>query len=290
MSGTVDVAGLEPEEWERRLEAAAADPEALASVLSGLDHEIRQEKTWLHDNPSPGPLLRIILGFLGDDEDEDLERLGEQITAELQHERALWERYRPWRPGEDHLERLYPFIKDFHGEIALEEDGLQFPGFTRHGGVAGGPDPEAMALFLSDRFPGRIPASFHVAFHRRDGEIVIKRVFKRELPRVEGITTVGRAVTAELIRRVAPGLERIRELVVDNAANQQTRRLLLRHQPGSGRASFTPAPGADVAATPLGHFMVELARELGLVPGELRMEIRAYGLLRLELDVRGGVA
>jgi hypothetical protein len=276
------VRGLTPEAWEQKLDDAANDPRALAAVLTELDQEMRQEKTWLHEAP-PAPIIKTILKFFGNN-DEDLERLGQEIATELEHERSLKRRYRSWLPGEDYVQRLYPYFKGFNGEVRPTTEGLQFPGFTRYEGRVEGHLTEAMALFLNERFPGRDPASFHVAFEHSTGCVTIERAFKKELKRIPGISTVGRAVLAELIHNVVPDLTAIRKINGDNATNQETRKLLLEKKRRGLEVYFVPRPDADISATPLGHLVVELVRELGLKPGELQMEIHAYGVLEIAMD------
>ncbi len=287
---TTDVSGLTPQQWERRLEEAADDPEALAAVLGELEREMHQEKTWLHDNPEPGNLLDAVLSFFGQ-EDGDVELLGQRIKSELRLERHLEERYRSWLPGEDYLDVLFPYLKAFGDEVAPDPGGLQFPGFGKYKGVRrGSASSEIWVFYIADRFPGRDPANFHVTFRRETGELLIKRVYKKELPRIDGISTVGRAVLAEMIRELVPSLVDIRELEVDNAANQATRDALLRFTPSGDGVEFALRDDADPARTPLGHLMLKLVSELGMRPvasetGPFRVFLGRFGTLRIEMSV-----
>jgi len=281
-----DTAGLTPGQWEQRLEGAAAEPQRLAEVLEQLDREMRQENTWLHENPEPGGVLRLVLRFLGRDDDDDLVGLGRRIDGELRAERALERRYRGWQSGEEALDRVYPYIKDFPGEVRACADGLQFPGFLKFKGVADtGTVHEAVAVYLNERFPGRDPANFRLCFVKDRGRLIIKRVFRKELPRRRERPSTARAVLIELVDDLCPGRECIRELVVDNAANVATRqRLLLSRDTGEGTVYRLRTDGR-VEDTPLGKLMLRLARELGLKPGDFRLRLLPYGILEIRLAV-----
>ncbi len=280
-----NVSGRTPAEWEKLLEEAADHPERLGALLKELESEISQETTFLHENPEPDNLFAIILDFFGVPDDDDYERLAQTIKAELQAERRLKRRYRTWLPGEEVLDRLFPFIKNFSGEVREERSGLQFEGFLKFKGIRRDTTSEVYALYLSERFPGRDPANFHILFDGAEGDLVIKRVYRMELPRLEGTVTAARAVLAELIRDIVPALSDIRTIVVDNAANRETRRAMISSRNEEGSASFELTPGADPAATPLGRLMGQLALELGLAPGAFRAEILAYGVLKIELSI-----
>jgi hypothetical protein len=280
-----NLSGLTPEEWESRLEEATDRPDRLAKILKELDHEMRQERTWLHENPEPGDLFKTILEFLGRPEDDDLERLGSQIRSEIQKERWLKERYRSWLPGEVYLDRLFRYLKDFGGEVSRDDSGLQFPGFLKYKGIRREIKDEVFAFYLSERFPGRDPANFHVAFDASNGDLLIKRVYKVELPVLDGMTTVGRAVLSELIRDVVPSPSDIRAFVVDNAANISTRQALIGSRKKGNSVVYEPRPDCNVASTPLGNLMLKLALEMGLTPGGFHFEVRPFGMLRIELDI-----
>jgi len=280
-----DLSGLTPEEWESRLEEAADQPDRLAGILKELDHEMRQEKTWLHENPEPGDLFSTILEFLGRPEDDDLERLGSEIRSELQKERWLKKRYRSWLPGEVHLDRLFRYLKDFGGEVRRDDGGLQFPGFLKYKGIRRKSKDEVFVFYLSERFPGRNPANFHVAFDASNGDLLFKRAYKKELRVLDGMTTVGRAVLSELIREVVPSLSDIRAFVADNAANIRTRQALIASRKKGNSVVYEPRPDCDVASTPLGNLMSKLALEMGLTPGGFHLEVRPFGMLHIELDI-----
>jgi hypothetical protein len=280
-----DPAGLAPGEWERRLEAAAEDPRALGELLSQLDHELHQEGTWLHANPSPGKLLKTIFRFFGRLQDDDLEHLGEQIKAEMQSEHQIRERYRSWLPGEIWSDRLVAYLKDFAGPVEPDAGGLQFPGFQKYTGVLRGQRVEAFALFLNQRFPGRDPANFHIGFDPPSGELVIERVYRMELPRRANGPSPARAVLAEMIAAVTPSPQAIRSLVVDNAANLQTRKALLVIEQTADSVAYHTRPDAYVGATALGHLMRKLAAELGLRPGQFQIRVNSWGVLKISLPV-----
>jgi hypothetical protein len=281
-----EVSGLAPEGWEARLRLAADRPAKLAAVLADLEQEMRQEKNWLHDNPEPSNLVASVLAFFGKG-DRDVERLAAAIQDELRAERYLKERYRAWLPGEDHLDVLFPYLKGFGERVSSDATGLQFPGFGKYEGVRRGRrDSESWLFYISDRFPGRDPANFHVWFVHATGELLVKRAYKKELPRIEGISTVGRAVLAEMIRGLVRDLRHIRQLEVDNAANQATRDALVVSGAGGDGAEYGLRQGVDAARTPLGHLMLALAAELGLrahLP--FRLFLGSFGTLRMELSV-----
>ncbi len=279
-----DVAGLTPRQWEERLEAAVDAPDRLAQVLAALEQEMRRESTWLHEHPSPDGMLAKILDFFARPDDDDVEALGLQLNSELQRERSLRKRYRSWRPSETWGDRLAPYLKQFGGEMRPTLDGLQFPGFSKYDGIAG---RDAMTFFLSDSFPGRDPANFHTTLSgdAAQGIVVLKRIYKKELPRIEGISTVGRAVLAEMIRAHVPDVASIKRLEIDNAANRDTRKALIAGQEVNGEAVFEPANDADPSQTILGHLLIRLAEELGLTPGELTFALLPFGMLRLQLVV-----
>jgi hypothetical protein len=279
-----DVAGLTPEVWQKRLEAAAHDAGALARVLAELEREMQKERTFLHDHPEPGRLFTTILDFLGRPDDDDIAALGEKIRDELRLERRLKERYRSWFPGEDVLDLLFPYLKEFGEPVVPDTGGLQFPGFVKYKGTRRGRTSDMWVFYISERFPGREPANFHVTFVAGSGELILKRIYKKELPRIEGISTASRAVLAEMIRELT-ALTAIRQVIVDNAANRATREALMSSQPADEGVAFVVRDGADPAKTPLGHLMRELVRELGLVPGTFRVFAQPFGILRLEMDV-----
>lgn len=281
-----EVSGLTPAIWEDRLGKAASDPRRLAEVLGDLEGEIHREHTFLHDDPEPDNLLSLILDFFGLPDDNDYEGLGKRIEAELATERWLKKRYRSWLPGEEVLDRIFPYIKNFGGDVREEKSGLQFPGFLKYKGIRRGKTSEAYVLYLSERFPGREPANFHLLYSPAEEELVIKRVYRKELPRIEGITTAARAVLAEMAAEIVPSLPSIRSLLVDNAANVATRQALISSRREGGEVVFTLRPAADPAATPLGNLMVKLARELGLAPGRFSCQVCAFGMLKIELDIQ----
>lgn len=278
-------AGLTPAQWHDRLEQAAEDPAALAAELAELEREMKSERSWLHHNPSPDGLLRGLIDFFLDDKDDDYERLARKVRSELHREAQLTERFRSWTQGEDPRERLFPYLKDFGEKVHQDPTGLQFPGFIKYKGVKEGQAREAYVFYLNERFPGRDPANFHVEFRPDTGEVVLKRIYRMELPRIQGITTPARAVLAEMIRELAPDPAAIRQFEVDNAANIRTRQTLLESHEEGGIGVFEPRPGVDVAATPLGHLMEKLARELDLVPGEFTCHLLPFGMLRVELGI-----
>jgi|GEM_PF-5170773 len=280
-----NVSGRTPNEWERLLEEAADRPERLAQLLESLEGEIKQETSFLHEKAEPGNLFSIILDFFGIPEDDDYARLSERIKSEVDAERRLKRRYRSWLPGEDVLERLFPFIKNFNGEVREEAGGLQFEGFRKFKGISRGARSEAYTLYLSQRFPGRDPANFHLLFDEAKGELVIKRVYRKELPRLDGPATAARAVLAEMTGDIVPALSQIRAIVVDHAANVETRQALIVSHCEGDEACYELNSGADPAATPLGNLMNKLAVELGLEPGAFSTEILAYGVLKIELAI-----
>lgn len=282
MGTTSNVAGMTPEEWETRLETAASSETLLQQVLAELEREIGQERTWLHDNPSPAGVLVAVLEFFGQPLDTDLAALGSRIKAELQRERRLRKRYRSWHQGETWGDRLAPYLKGFAGEVGVANDGLQFPGFTKYVGIAGG---SIVSFWLSRRFPGRDPANFHVTSDAKDGTVVLKRIYRMELPTIDRVTTVGRAILAEMIRALVSDLRTIRRLVIDNAANTETRSALLNSRRGDGGVTLEAVRGADASRTLLGHLMIRLAEELGMIPGKLVFAVLPFGMLRLELPV-----
>jgi len=277
------VAGLTPDQWQEHLDAISEDPDALATQLAALEQEMRQENTWVHDNPTPGPIFKAIFRFLKR-RDDDLEQLGAKIHSELHAERRLKERYRGWLPGEQAADRLFPFLKDFGGEVQPEAGGLQFEGFAKYKGLKRGSKVEVFAFYLNERFPGRDPANFHLSFTPADGELVIARVYKMELPRAAG-ESAARAVLAELIGDIAPDPGAIHKLVVDNAANLETRQALLALDRSDGSVRYSIKAGADPARTPLGHLMLRLAAELGLAAGELSARVDRFGVLKITLPV-----
>jgi hypothetical protein len=273
-------AGLTPAMWRTRLEQAASDPDALAQQLRELKREIRNEHSFLESIPSPDGLLERVLSFFQDKEDHDYQRLGRRIEEELRHEKQVVKRYRGWKPGEDWEDRLFLYLKDFAGEVKPDPDGVQFPGFDKFAGHnIGRFTRESYVLFLNQRFPGREPANFHVMFRERTGELVIKRVYKKELPRYEGRSSAARAVLAEMIKGIVPDLSRIREFDIDNAANRETRQVLL-------AADSQDAALAQLEQTPLGYLMKQLALELGLTPGAFRYHLMPFDMIRIELGMK----
>jgi hypothetical protein len=124
-----------------------------------------------------------------------------------------------------------------------------------------------------------------VAFDASNGDLLIKRVYKMELPVLDGMTTVGRAVLSELIRDVVRSLSDIRAFVVDNAANTSTRRALIASHETDDGVVYEPRPDCDVASTPLGNLMSKLALEMGLTPGRFQFEVRPFGMLHIELGI-----
>jgi hypothetical protein len=281
-----EVSGLTPADWENRLEKAASDPRRLAELLAELEGEISREHTFLHDDPEPDTLLSLILDFFGLPDDNDFEGLGKRIEAELAAERWLKKRYRSWLPGEEVLDRIFPYIKNFGADVREERSGLQFPGFLKYKGIRWGKTSEAYVLYLSERFPGREPANFHLLYAPAEEKLVIKRVYRKELPRIEGIASSARAVLTEMAADIVPSLPAVRALLVDNAANVETRRALISSRRDGDDVVFALRPDAEPAATPLGNLMVKLARELGLVPGRFSCQVCAFGMLKIELGLQ----
>jgi hypothetical protein len=273
-------AGLTPAMWRTRLEQAASDPDALAQQLRELKREIRNEHSFLESIPSPDGLLERVLSFFQDREDHDYQRLGKRIEEELRHEKQVFKRYRGWKPGEEWEDRLFLYLKDFPGEVERDPGGVQFPGFDKFSGLHSGRfTRESYVLFLNRRFPGRDPANFHLLFRERTGELVIKRVYKKELPRYQGKSSAARAVLAEMIRGMVPDLSLIREFDIDNAANRETRQALL-------AGDTNAADPAQLEQTPLGYLMKQLAVELGLTPGTFRYQIMPFEMIRIELAIK----
>ncbi|HUU02746.1 MAG TPA: hypothetical protein VM425_15015 [Myxococcota bacterium] len=281
-----DISGLTPQQWERRLEQAAGDPEELGRVLQKLEAEMRGENTWLHENPTPGKVLSLVLRFIGGD-DDDLRRLDRKLDTELSAEREMKRRYRGWLPGESAQDRLFSYVKDFAGEIGPCSDGLQFEGFVKYKGVsAHGSLREVFAFYLNQRFPGRDPANFQLSFDSRTCVLVIRRVYKMELPRPPRGPSAARAVLAELVTNVCDSVGQVESLVVDNAANIETRKALMRVRHGADGVTYEPIPGAEVEKTPLGHLMLRLANELDLKPGGFSIRVMPFGVLEIVLPVR----
>jgi hypothetical protein len=281
-----EVSGLTPATWEDRLGKAASDPRRLAELLSELEGEISREHTFLHGDPEPDNLLSLVLDFFGLPDDNDYEGLGKRIETELTAERWLKKRYRSWLPGEEVLDRIFPYVKNFGADVREDRSGLQFPGFKKHKGIRRGKTSEAYVLYLSERFPGREPANFHLLYDPAEEELVIKRVYRKELPRIEGSASAARAVLAEMAADIVPSLPALRSLLVDNAANVETRQALISSLREDDEVIFALKPTADPAATPLGNLMVKLARELGLVPGQFSCQVCAFGLLKIELALQ----
>ena len=279
------VAGLTPQEWEDHLESVADNPEKLQAALEALNHEMHQETSWVHENPTPGPLFKAVFRFFGKN-DGDLEDLGHQIKDELHAERRLQDRYRGWLPGEEWCDRLFPYLKEFAGEVHQESAGLQFEGFTKYQGIERKLKTAVFAFFLNERFPGRAPANFHMSFNAEDGELVIERVYKMELPRPPEGPSVSRLVMAELVADLVPKLNDLKKLVVDNAANVETRQALIEARPDSEGVNYEPILGANVDATPLGYLMRKFATELGLESGDFVIRVNRYGVLKIILPIK----
>ena len=277
-------AGLTPEQWHDRLEAAANDPELLSKELAALESEISREGSWLHLNPAPDSLISGVLSFFAGETDQDT--LARKIKSELHREHRLKERFRARKPGESWRDRVFAYIKDFPGEILADENGVQFPGFSKYQGLVWNRKPETYVFYINEKFPGRDPANFHVQFDPETGEVLIKRVYKMDLPRPETGSSAARSVLAEMIFELIPNLSVVKSLVVDNAANIKTRQTLMCAKTGSGNPTYEKVEGADAAATPLGHMLEKLAKELGLVPEGFGCQLLPYGMLRLWVEVK----
>ncbi len=282
-----DVTGLTPAQWRDRLERAAQDEGALAQVLRQLDQEMNQERAWLHDNPSPGRALRAVLRVLGGSEQWNIQQLAGQLKAELQQERALERRYRLWLPDEDRVARLLPYLSQFEGQVRPDDGGLQVVGFRKYKGLHLAPHAEAFVFYLSERFSRREPANFHLSYDASTGCLGIERAFKRELPSIPGVRAIGRAVLCEMARGIVPELDALRAIRIDNATNAATREALVLRLEEGGSVRFRVRRSADADATPLGHLMRKLAADLGLTTGRFRLQLRAYGVLRISLEVLG---
>ena len=276
--------GVTPQQWRERLERAAGNPETLAAEFSELEKEMRSERSSLHSNPSPDGLLRSVMSFLLDDKDDDYERLAKKIKSELARENRLLEQYRSWKPGEDYEDRLFLYVKDFGGKLQPDEKGVQFPGFVKYQGIhTTDTQTESYIFYLNEKFPGRDPANFHLVFIPETGEVIIKRVYRMELPRLKGDASPARAVLSEMVHEIVPDLALITEFEVDNAANIKTRQALL--EPGKEMGEFDAKADADVEKTPIGHLMKKLSTELGLTPGEFKVHALPFGMLRIEMFV-----
>ncbi len=278
------VTGLTPQEWEKRLKRAASDPQALEKVLQELDREMRQEKTWLHENPSPGKLLSLVFRFIGHD-DKDFGHLGQRINEELEWEKTLKRRYRGWLPGEEALDRLFPYLKDFMGTVSPCTDGIGFEGFLKFKGVYKGSESEVFTFYLNERFPGRDPANFHLLFDPANGSLVIKRVYRMELPSLPKGPSTARAILAEMIHDICPTMDKIESIVVDNAANLDTRKALIHPRHTDDGVVYELTHGASVERTPLGHLMLKLSEELGMSHTGFSIRVTSFGILEIKLGV-----
>ncbi|RME25509.1 MAG: hypothetical protein D6806_07745 [Deltaproteobacteria bacterium] len=279
-----DVSGLTPEQWEHRLERAASDPEKLRREIQALEREMLREKSWLHENPVSEGVIGLVLGFLGGRGD-DYRALGKQIEQELYAERSLKERYRGWLPGETPLDRIFPYIKNFPGRVEPCKEGVVFDGFLKFRGVSwGGAENRAVAVYLNERFPGREPANFLLWFVHASGHLVIKRVFRKELPPRCGSTSSARRIVLELADLIVPGRDEIAALEVDNAANRATRAALMRHDAGKD-PPYVLVEDTKPEQTPLGRMMMKLAAELGRKPLDFRLALDRYGVLKITLPL-----
>lgn len=287
-TSNTDVSGLTPNQWRIRLDEVSKDPVKLSAALVEMEREMKQERSWIHDAPTTEPLMKSIISFFLDDDDDDYVRLGRTIREELAREDRLKDLFRSWMPDENYMDRLFLYVKDFAGNILPDDTGLQFPGFKKYKGINKGYNAEGYVFFLNERFPGRDPANFHVQLDGDDHEVILKRIYRMELPRIEGITTPARAVLAEMIADIAPDPSVIRALVVDNAANIKTRQVLLNSTVTDSGADFSENKKADVAETPLGNLMTKLAQEIALVPGDFDMQVMPYGMLKITLKVSVG--
>jgi hypothetical protein len=279
-------AGRTPTDWRERLEKASCDPTLIKEELRELECEMRQERSWLHENPAPGGLIKSIMGFLQDDQDDNYQRLADKIQKELSGERRLVDKYRSWLPGETAKDRLCLYLKDFGGMIELENKGAQFPGFIKYQGFHENAEVrESYIFYLNEKFPGRDPANFHVVFVKETGAVIIKRVYRMELPRVKG-KSAAREVLKEMICELVPDILAVTELEVDNAANVETRKALMKARTDSKGAVFALRSDADPAQTPLGHLMVKLMGELGVTAGDFKAVVLPFGMLKIELFVK----
>jgi hypothetical protein len=280
------VVGLTPEQWHDRLEQAADDRAALEAALAELESEISREDSWLHMNPAPDSLLSGVLSFFSGDRDVD--QLSKRIKSELHRELRLKTRFRGWNENESWRDRVFAYVKDFPGDMQPDTAGVQFPGWSKYQGQVWNRKPESYIFFINEKFPGRDPANFHVQFDPETGEVLIKRVYKMDLPRIEGISTAARAVLAEMISELIPDLSVVSNLVIDNAANIATRQALIRCKDVQGEPKYEEVEDACVEETPLGHMMRKLATELGLQPGTFTFRVLPYGLLRISIAVAMG--
>ena len=288
---THPVSGRAPAEWEAHLERCAGDPVALTEALSQMAAEMRRERSWLHDNPPVGGLLSAILEFFARPEDNDVEALSRQLESELRAERTLKERYRSWLPGEDYLDVLFPYLKSFGGEVHVDEEGVQFPEYVKVTGLKTGGTRAVVAFFVHERFPGRDPANFQLAFDTFEGTLVAKRAYKMDLKASPDHPSVGRAVLGELIRVVCPNLSSLRRFIVDNAANRATRDdLLIRVRSSDDDVRFGLRPGFRPDDTLLGRLMRRLVGDLGLTAGPLHASVGPFGTLRFEMAVHPQLA
>lgn len=271
-----DASGLTPEQWRKRLEEALLDPGTLARELVDLEKEMKGERSFLHCTPSPDSLLKSVMGFLMDKKDDDYERLGKKVKAELAREQKLLKRYRTWKDGEDFNDRLFMYLKDFAAKVKADMAGIQFPGFLKYQGIYNGPEySESYIFYINERFPGRDPANFHVVFYPKTGKVIIKRVYKMELPRYEGKCSAARSILKEMINEIVPDHLMITEIEVDNAANIETRKLLL--------GKKNRCQDEDLEKTPLGYLMKKLLLELGLLPGSFNYQISPFDIIKIEL-------
>ena len=145
---------------------------------------------------------------------------------------------------------------------------------------------ETSKLSDGDRRGMAVDMAFRVeAVKKGSMHETVMGIKKNELPRIDRPKTTARAVLAEMIQDIVPASSDIRTIVVDHAANVETRQALIVSRRDGAEVSFELDPGGDPAATPLGNLMKKLAVELGLEPGAFRMEILAYGVLKIELAI-----
>ena len=91
----------------------------------------------------------------------------------------------------------------------------------------------------------------------------------------------------ELIGLVVPDAGAVRHLVIDNAANRDTRDALIEKYDDGDTVAYRIRPGSDPAATPLGSLLLGLAGDLGLKAGRFETAVGPFGMLKIRLETSG---
>lgn len=272
------VRGRSPEAWSADLTRALdrRDHESLRRVLARLQREIcgqAEEVTRRSAGPTLDLLVEQARRILGSEPTDS-----EELEGELDEERRLWARFRERYRTTFVPAELHPFLDSCCAFLGPLDDGVQFPGFQKLGGVARGGVDHAVTLFARRDGPveGETPANFFGTLDRRRGRFTVDRCYRTFLPRGAGELCIHEQLASLLDDPVE-----LRELVFDNVQNTATYEAHVVVGDGGVRVR----EGVGWQETPLGRLGGRILSRTGRTVIRAHPRLDAFGFLDLGLEI-----